>query len=251
MHMLQEFVPATPAESVSPDRHVTMVLVDDNASIPTEMVERLDARPGFQLLDTVTDLELALREIRSTRPNVVLLNLPQRGEEAVAFAAALRDETPAPRVIVMGLDPSQADVEHFVIAGVAGFIVADATFEVCRSTIQSVAHGRKVLPETLLSPLFCQLREARSAEPESPILSVETLTRRERTVTDLIALGMSNVQIAAHLNISTHTVKGHVHRALGKLDLKTRLELSAFARKRILPSTPGAGNSIEGGAALA
>jgi DNA-binding NarL/FixJ family response regulator len=57
---------------------------------------------------------------------------------------------------------------------------------------------------------------------------LDTLTDREREVLDLLALGMTNKEIADRLFISTNTVKRHIKAIFGKLDIHTR---SAAARK--------------------
>jgi DNA-binding NarL/FixJ family response regulator len=54
------------------------------------------------------------------------------------------------------------------------------------------------------------------------------MTKREREIIVLIAEGMSNKEIALKLNISTHTVKSHVHNVMEKLALHTRLQIAKF-----------------------
>ena len=58
------------------------------------------------------------------------------------------------------------------------------------------------------------------------------MTQREREVIALIALGMSNKEIAQRLNIATHTVKSHVRNVMDKLALHSRLEIAAYAHNQ-------------------
>ena len=57
------------------------------------------------------------------------------------------------------------------------------------------------------------------------------MTSREREVIALIGEGLSNKEIAARLNIATHTVKSHVRNVMEKLALHTRLQIAAFAHR--------------------
>jgi two-component system, NarL family, nitrate/nitrite response regulator NarL len=57
------------------------------------------------------------------------------------------------------------------------------------------------------------------------------MTKRERGITELIAEGLSNKEIAQRLNIATYTVKSHVHNILEKLALHSRLQIAAHAHK--------------------
>jgi two-component system NarL family response regulator len=130
----------------------------------------------------------------------------------------------------MDLIPVQAEVVEFVKAGVAGFILKDATIDDFLHTIRSVAEGKKVLPPSLTGSLFSHIVEyAVQSGKADRLMKAARLTRREHEVVDLIARGMSNKEIARELNIALHTVKSHVHNTLEKLALRTRLELASFA----------------------
>jgi two-component system nitrate/nitrite response regulator NarL len=61
------------------------------------------------------------------------------------------------------------------------------------------------------------------------------MTKREQQITDLIAEGLSNKEIAQRLNIATYTVKSHVHNILEKLALHSRLQIAAHAHKKTPP----------------
>jgi two-component system nitrate/nitrite response regulator NarL len=55
------------------------------------------------------------------------------------------------------------------------------------------------------------------------------MTQREREVIALIAVGLSNKEIATRLNIATDTVKSHVRNVMDKLALHSRLQIAAYA----------------------
>ena len=58
------------------------------------------------------------------------------------------------------------------------------------------------------------------------------MTKREREIIALIADGMSNKEIAQHLNIATHTVKSHVHNIMEKLALHSRLQIAKYTHNK-------------------
>jgi predicted ATPase/DNA-binding CsgD family transcriptional regulator/tRNA A-37 threonylcarbamoyl transferase component Bud32 len=94
----------------------------------------------------------------------------------------------------------------------------EATAPTCRSTMPDRSQGE--IASTAL-PL-------RSTEP-LPLLMYEELTARQIEVLRLLALGLSNKQIAGHLIISPHTVNGHIHSIFGKLALNSRSAATRFA----------------------
>jgi len=174
---------------------------------------------------------------------VVLLNLSQDGSDSLTLAGALHGEAPASGVIVMGLRPLQRDVVSFVRAGVAGFIMADASIGAMVSTIQSVARGIRVLPMELNRSLFRQLKRDGVRRRLPLRLDVGRLSTPEREVAGLLVRGQSNAEIAAELQIPIKCVSHHVHTVLSSLEVDTGLEVGTVSQRTGLihePATPAA-----------
>lgn len=212
---------------------INVVLIDDNRLQREGLAALIHAQPGFCMLVASADVDEALEQVRDRQPNVVLLDLRLDDEDCLTLAATIRGELPEAHVIIMGLSPSQRDVAAYVSAGVAGFIMKDASLDDYLATVRNVAAGAHVLPEALTATIF----DALTARPHDVIASVPTevqsrravrLTNRERDVIDLLSEGLSNRDIAERLGIAVHTVKSHVHSVLEKLSLNSRLQVAAF-----------------------
>jgi DNA-binding NarL/FixJ family response regulator len=143
---------------VAQARRISWVLVNGNPLAREGIASLIRAQPGFYVLAPSADMKETLGQVRATRPDVVLLNLRQAGEDRLALARALHRAVPKSRVIIMGLKPSQNDVVSFVRAGVSGFIMADASFEQFLQTVRSVVQGIQSLPSELTRSLFGQLK---------------------------------------------------------------------------------------------
>lgn len=219
-------------------RAISMVLIDDNLAEHEMVVARIRAQPGFQVLATLAEVEVALEVVQALRPDVVLLNLRPEGDDSLTLAGALHGESPESRVIMMGLHPRQKDLTSLVRAGVSGFIMSGASYDEFVRTLRSVASGIQVLPLELTRALFGQL--SRHSLPGRPkrTLHIKRLTLRERQVADLIIEGCSNKQIGARMRISVHTVKCHVHALLSKLALNSRLEVAALSHQGVTGVEP-------------
>lgn len=215
---------------------ISVVLIDDNPVAREGLVALIRAQPGFQILAASANLEDALRQVQETRPDLVLLNLRREGEDSLTMAGLLHGQAPASRVIVMGLRPVGEDVTSLIRAGVSGFIMAGAPFDVFLDTIHLVAQGTQVLPHELTASLFGQLHGPQNRNRTGRMMDVLRLTARERAVTNLIVQGMSNKEISVRLEIAVHTVTSHVHRLLSKLEVNSRLEVAAFARNAPAPA---------------
>jgi DNA-binding NarL/FixJ family response regulator len=138
-------------------KRISFVLVNGNPLGREKLASLIRAQPGFFVLTPSGGMAETLRQLRATRPDIVLLNLPQ-ARDRLALAGALHRVVPKSRVIIMGLKAPQNDVVSFVRAGVSGFIMADASFEQLLQTVRSVAQGIRSLPAELTRSLFGQLR---------------------------------------------------------------------------------------------
>ena len=75
--------------------------------------------------------------------------------------------------------------------------------------------------------------EQRVDEHNRPRNPFDSLTARERTVSDLVANGLRNREIARELGITEGTVKVYLHRIYEKLDVSSRTELALAVRDRL------------------
>ncbi len=208
---------------------IRVLLIEDNRLLREGIAAMLNDQPDIRAVSSTGNGD-AIEKARVLKPQVVLLDSGLRSQNSLRVAGLIKKTYPKPEIVVMDLMPVQTEVVEFVKAGVAGFILKDATIDDFLHTIRSVAEGKKVLPPSLTGSLFSQIVEyaVQSGKAERLIKAVK-LTRREREVVDLIARGMSNKEVAAELNIAVHTVKSHVHNTLEKLALRSRLELASFA----------------------
>ncbi len=222
---------------------IRVLLIEDNRLLREGITAMLYEQPDIRVVSATGNGD-ALEKAKKIRPQVVLLDMGLRSQNSLRIAGIIKQEYPKAEIVVMDLIPVQAEVVEFVKAGVAGFILKDATIDDFLHTIRSVAEGKKVLPPPLAGSLFSQIVEyaVKSGKADRLMKSVK-LTRREHQVVDLIASGMSNKEIASELNIAVHTVKSHVHNVLDKLALHTRLELASFALSEGMIRKTGRPNS--------
>jgi DNA-binding NarL/FixJ family response regulator len=178
----------------------------------------------------------ALQKAKKLMPDVVLLDPGLKSNNSMKVLELIKKQHPLTEVIVMDLIPVHSEVVDFVKAGVAGFILKDATFNDFLHTIRSVVKGVKIMPPTITGSLFSQIVErAIQGGNIDEVISSLKMTSRERDVISQIAAGKSNREIANALNIAVYTVESHVKQALDKLALHTRLELATLNHTKDLP----------------
>lgn len=207
---------------------ITIAIIEDNRLVREGMADMLNAVEDMEVVLATPSLESA--KLRTAAPRVVLLDIGLQATDCVRAAGMVRGEVADASVIVMDLVPSHEEIAQLVDAGVAGFILKDATVEEFVATIRAVARGERALPRLMTRTLFSQIAERAVDKAGTAALQNVRLTPREHEVIAAIADGLSNKEISQRLNIASHTVKSHVRNVMDKLVLRTRLQIAAYAR---------------------
>ena len=212
-----------------PGETITVAIIEDNRLVREALTAMLEKLPDVRVIaSAVADAAF----LAQAKPHVLLLDVGLRENDSLSVAVAVKKETPDAKIVMMDLMPVNEDIADFVNAGVAGFVLKDATFDEFVSTIRAVAAGAKVLPPRMTESLFSQIaKEADGGGGREQVLEDVRMTRREREVIELIGEGLSNKEIAQRLNIATHTVKSHVRNVMEKLALHTRLQIAAYSHR--------------------
>ncbi|HLP15398.1 MAG TPA: response regulator transcription factor [Bacteroidota bacterium] len=211
-------------------KRIRLLVIEDNRLLREGLGALIKDQPDIKLVASFGDNKKILDKLDELKPDVVLLDLGLRSQYCLRAVKLISQAHPDIKVIVMDLVPSQSDVFEFVQAGTSGFILKDATIDDFITTIRTVAGGTKILPPPLTSSLFSTIVQyaVRGILPASNGDGIR-LTKREHEVMHLVAESLSNKEIASRLNLSTYTIKSHIHNILDKLSLHTRVQIANYA----------------------
>ena len=204
-----------------------VVVVDDHPVVRDGLRGMLAADAGFEVVGEAADGVEALAVVRRHRPDVVLMDLRMPGGDGVAAVAglraqALREDRPAPHVLVLTTYASAREVHAALEAGATGYVLKDSPREELFAAIRSAARGESVLSAAAATHVVNRLR----GEPG------EELTDREVAVLRLVARGTPNRVIASTLFVSEATVKTHLAHVFDKLGVTDRAAAVAAGYER-------------------
>lgn len=208
---------------------IRLLLIEDNRILREGMMAMLKPHNDIQIIAASGDSHSTILKIHKLKPNVILLDLGLRSQNSLRVVELVKKEFPDAKVIIMDLVPVHADILQFIKAGASGFILKDATLDEFLTTIRAVADGEKVLPNHLTESLFSQIIEYALKKGKIKLKDAVRMTKREKEIIVHIGNALTNKEIAKDLNISTFTVKSHVHNILEKLALHSRLEVANFS----------------------
>ncbi|MEV0223823.1 response regulator transcription factor [Streptomyces sp. NPDC050704] len=223
----------------------TRVLVVDHHPLWRREVTAHLKAAGYDIVATVDDAAGALREARARAPHVVVTGMHLPDRSGARLCRELRDGDVAARVLVFSASREPEDVRQALASGATGYLLKSSTRDELVDAVRRTAAG-----EPVFSPRLAGLMRGDSALGDSARGDVATpadgreqpaarLTTRETAVLRLVAGGIGYREVAQRLAISVRTVQNDVQRMLGKLHLRSRLELVRYAVERGLADRQG------------
>ena len=206
---------------------ISVYLVDDHSLFLTGVRAELSA--DFEVLGVAGDVDTAIDEIRSLKPDVVLVDVHMPGGGGVAVVKNTAETSPDVRFLALSVSDAPEDVIAMIRAGCRGYVTKSISPEELADAIQRVNAGDAVFSPSLAGFV---LEAFSKAVPIDEDPELDQLTPREKEVLRQIARGYQYKQVARRLDISTKTVETHVSSVLRKLQLSNRHELARWASDR-------------------
>ena len=226
---------------------IRILLADDHPIVREGLRAVLETQPDFEVVGTPQQAasgDEALRLALELHPDILLLDLEMPVMDGVETIRRLRQQTASgqktdgqrqglPRVIVFTAFDNDERIIAALAAGANGYLLKGAPREDIFHAIRVTMEGGSLLQPVVASKLLrhMELREG-SRLPGEQQPTYEALTERELEVLTLLAQGMPNKEIAAHLVISERTAKFHVSSIMGKLGATNRTEAVALAAQK-------------------
>jgi DNA-binding NarL/FixJ family response regulator len=192
------------------------VIVADDDVLLREGLASLLTGSGFDVIAQAGDGAELLSQVRSLRPDVVVVDIrmpPTRTTEGLAAARVIRDELPDTAILVLS---AHVDVEHameLLASGrKIGYLLKSRVTDVADFVdgLQRIAKGGAVIDPSLVQELVSTPRR------DDPLA---LLSPREQEVLALMAEGRSNAGIARRIWVTEGTVEKHVRSIMMKLNL--------------------------------
>jgi DNA-binding NarL/FixJ family response regulator len=171
-------------------------------------------------------------QIAGQRPDVVVIDVEQREDEALALIARLSRDEPAVKLLVFGMEETHESILRFIEAGARGYVPRTASMVEFREALVLATRGEMAASPDVAYAMFARLAELARVRRRTVTLESLRLSSRELDTLRLMASGLSNRQIAGKLSLSYHTVKNHVQNIFRKLGVTRRIEAVERARRQ-------------------
>ena len=218
---------AVAGSSGAAERPVEVLVCDDQEVLRQGVRTVLAGEPDLVLVGEAGNAEEALTLATSLRPRVTLLG---QGVPGRVVGDLVRSLTALGiRVVLLG--EAGTDLVLALQAGASGYVHATVSPQRLVDGLRAVARGETVLDNASAGELLHQLDGVARTEGNGARSTREPLTARQAAVSQLVAEGLTNAEIAARLDVSPATVKGHITVALRRLALRDRTQLAIYVHR--------------------
>lgn len=195
------------------------MVVEDHFVVRVGLAAIINSQPDMITVAEAGNGTRAVELYREHRPDVSLMDLRIPGLNGLEAIAAIIEEFPRARIIVLSTYGGDEDIFRAFQAGARGYFLKDVKGPELINAIRSVHAGQRVLPPEIASRLADRI-------PRSE------LSHRELEILKLISKGKSNKEIANLLAISDGTVRVHASNIFSKLGCNDRAQAVSEAFQR-------------------
>jgi len=202
-----------------------ILIVDDHMIIRRGLRQILSENPAIGDIHEAEDGPAALRCLRGTAIDVVLLDIALGERDGLDVLKTLHGEFPRLGVIILSVYPENQFALRALKSGAHAYLNKGCNPDILYAAIAKVAIGGLYVTPTVAELLAHDVRG--DTDSEKP--PHETLSNREYQVLKLLAQGRSVTQIAQQLTLSANTISTYRARIFEKLNLSNPADLFAYA----------------------
>jgi len=198
---------------------LSVAVVEDVRGTRENLMELLQRAPGMKCVGAFSNGEAAVRELPELAPEVVLMDINLPGMSGVQCTTQLKPLLPKTQILMLTAYENSDLIFESLRAGASGYLMKNTEPDEILLAIEQVQAGGSPMSMPIARKVVSHFQSIRQ-----PAAEFELLTPREKEILSLLAKGFLYKEIADQLQISLHTVRGHVHLVYEKLHVQSRSE---------------------------
>ncbi len=210
------------------DRRV--VLVDDHHLVRAGIRSLLEDTPGFEVVAEGADGSEALRLLEENKPDVLLMDIAMKNKSGIDVLPEIKKSFPEIPVILLSMHATEDYLKQAFGAGAQAYLLKDSAEIELEMALDAVLKGEKYVSPKLSDKLLSAMQNKGGSSPEA--LDSGVLTKRQKEILKMLALGQGTKEIAYDLKLSAKTVESHRAQIMERLQIRDIASLVRYAIKQ-------------------
>ena len=199
---------------------LTVLIADDHPLVREALHRALDVEEDMKVVAEASDGEEAVKLASELKPDVVVMDIVMPKLNGIEATRRIKEIAPDTAILILTAYDDEEYVLGLLDAGAAGYLLKSARGRDLAGAIRAIRAGESVLHPNIIARLLKRATVTAVKENKAQGL----LSERESEVLRLVALGMSNKEVAEELFLSQRTVKAHLTNVFNKLNVASRSE---------------------------
>jgi DNA-binding NarL/FixJ family response regulator len=206
---------------------IRVLIVDDQMVVCEGLQAILSTAPDVEVLGSASNGEEAVEMVERLQPDVVLMDLKMPVMNGAQATREIRSRFAAVKVLVLTTYDFDDWVFDAIRSGASGYLLKDTPRDQLIAAIRGTAAGKTYVDPAVAGKLLSAAGQARHPGPDPQLAS--QFSERELDVLRLLAVGLTNTEIARRLFLSEGTVRNYVSAIFGKLGVSERTQAAVIA----------------------
>jgi RNA polymerase sigma factor (sigma-70 family) len=208
---------------------ITLAIVEDLDEVRDGLKNFLALSPEFKVLQTYKTAEDAALSIPDLQPDIVIMDINLPGMSGIECIREIRKKKIPTQFMMFTVYENDEKVFEALKAGASGYLLKNTGLIHIIESLKELHEGGSPMSANIARKLVKSFQD--DGKEDLPA-NLTLLSMRENEVLQWLAHGLLYKEIAEKLNISTSTVRQHIHRIYEKLHVQNRTEAINKAYKK-------------------
>jgi len=198
---------------------ISIAIVEDLDVVRNGLKDFISLSTDFLVVGSFKTGEEALQKLPEIRPDIVIMDINLPGMNGIECIRQVKDKSPSTQFMMFTVYENDEKVFEALKAGASGYLLKNTGLLQIAESVQELHEGGSPMSANIARKMVNLFRDS---DKKTPFLDL--LSNREKEILQLLAKGLLYKEIAEQLNITTGTVRIHIHKIYEKLHVQNRTE---------------------------
>lgn len=199
---------------------ISIAIVEDLDVVRNGLKDFISLSTDFLVLGSFKTGEEALQKLPEIRPDIVIMDINLPGMNGIECIRQVKDKSPGTQFMMFTVYENDDKVFEALKAGASGYLLKNTGLLHIAESVKELHEGGSPMSANIARKMVNLVRG--DSDKKTPFLDL--LSPREKEILQLLAKGLLYKEIAEQLNITTGTVRIHIHKIYEKLHVQNRTE---------------------------